>query len=287
MLTPQAIKDQEFQVKFRGYDAIEVKAYLELLAEDFFEITEQNRTKTEEIEALQAEHEALLREKEVLASEVQANQENAAGIQSEIQVGYEHKDREINELREETDKLKATVSTLEKENAEYIEKISALEEKIEQEAGSSQTDSAELEKLRAKVEMLEERNNELKQEGLDFKTTILAAQKFADNLRETTQEEARKMLEDAKEEVEKFRTDAEAELARLPKEIEDLSKRKSQVREELRLVLQSYLDSLDAFPEMEGVGSDDDLSDLFESIEIPEGGPVDPDELDKIASELE
>lgn len=28
-ITPQAIKDQEFQVKFRGYDTVEVKAYLE------------------------------------------------------------------------------------------------------------------------------------------------------------------------------------------------------------------------------------------------------------------
>ena len=42
-ITPQAIKDQEFQVKFRGYDAIEVKAYLELLAEEFFELHEQIR----------------------------------------------------------------------------------------------------------------------------------------------------------------------------------------------------------------------------------------------------
>jgi DivIVA domain-containing protein len=52
MLTPQAIKDQDFQIKFRGYDSIEVKAYLELLAEDFFELTEQNRLQAEELESL-------------------------------------------------------------------------------------------------------------------------------------------------------------------------------------------------------------------------------------------
>ena len=50
MLTPQSIKDQEFQTKFRGYEPIEVKAYLELLAEDFFELTEKNRVQAEEIE---------------------------------------------------------------------------------------------------------------------------------------------------------------------------------------------------------------------------------------------
>jgi len=279
MLTPQAIKDQEFQVKFRGYDSIEVKAYLELLAEDFFELTEQNRTLAEEIEVLH-------REKETLAAEVQANQEDAAGIQTEIQEGYEHKDREITELKEEVEKLKATVGTLEEENLEYLEKIKTLEDAAASESTDEQKELAELEKMRAKIEMLEERNAELKQEGVDFKTTILAAQKFADNLRETSHEEARKMMEDAKEEVEKFRLDAEAELARLPREIDDLNQRKAQVREELRLVLQSYLDGLDMFPEIDGTARDADLSDLFESIELPDDSVVDPDELESLTTDL-
>jgi len=271
MLTPQAIKDQEFQIKFRGYDSIEVKAYLELLAEDFFELTEQNRVQAEELEALQAEHEALAREKETLAVEVQASQENAAGIQTEIQEGYEHKDREITTLRAEIEALKATVATLETEKAENIAKISSLETTVASGSSSSQKDVAEIEKLRAKVEMLEERNAELKQEGLDFKTAILAAQKFADNLRENAQEDARKMMEEAKTEVTNFRNRAEAELSRLPKEIAALNQRKTQVKEELRLVLQSYLDSLDMFPEL-GDSSENgaDLADLLEDINLEE-----------------
>jgi len=279
MLTPQAIKDQEFQVKFRGYDSIEVKAYLELLAEDFFELTEQNRTQAEEIETL-------LSEKETLAAEVQANQENADGIQAEIREDHEQKDREIAELKEEIEKLKASVETIEGENLEYLEKIKTLEDAAASEADDEHKDLAELEKLRAKIELLEERNAELKQEGVDFKTTILAAQKFADNLRETTEEEARKMLEDAKEEVERFRQEAEAELARLPKEIDNLNQRKGQVREELRLVLQSYLEGLDMFPELDGTGRDEDLSDLFESIELPEDSVVDEDMLGDLTTDM-
>ena len=72
MLTPQAIKDQEFQIKFRGYDAIEVKAYLELLAEDYFELSEQNRIHVEEIESLVAEQKSLTLEKEALVVEVKS-----------------------------------------------------------------------------------------------------------------------------------------------------------------------------------------------------------------------
>ena len=58
-ITPQAIKDQEFQIKFRGYDAIEVKAYLELIAEEFFEVFEQVRQQNEDIEGLTEEKEDL------------------------------------------------------------------------------------------------------------------------------------------------------------------------------------------------------------------------------------
>ena len=54
-IIPQAIKDQEFQSKFRGYDPIEVKGYLELVAEEFFELLEKVRQQDEEIEVLSQE----------------------------------------------------------------------------------------------------------------------------------------------------------------------------------------------------------------------------------------
>ena len=111
MLTPQSIKDQEFQTKFRGYEPIEVKAYLELLADDFFELTEQNRLQAEEIESLLAEREALHKGKEALVAEMKISQESAEGIQAEIQDGYKHKDQEIADL---TEKLE-TNKTIHKE----------------------------------------------------------------------------------------------------------------------------------------------------------------------------
>jgi len=99
MLTPQAIKDQEFQIKFRGYDAIEVKAYLELLAEDFFEVTERNRVLTEEVETLRAEKIEVEAEKEALVIEVKEGQDSAEGVQFEIEKEHKNKDQEIDELK--------------------------------------------------------------------------------------------------------------------------------------------------------------------------------------------
>jgi len=286
MLTPQSIKDQEFQTKFRGYEPIEVKAYLELLAEDFFELTEQNRLQAEEIETLLAEQESLQREKEALIAEMKISQENADGVQSEIQNSYKQKDQEIAELTEKIESLSASLASQEEQNAAYLEKIAEMEAKLAGDHGASLQEQAEIEKLRGRIELLEEQNRELKQEGTDFKTTILAAQKFADNLRQTSQEDARKIMAEARAEVEKFRNEAEAELARLPVEIEKLNQKKIQVRKELETTLYSYLEALEEPTPSETDAKEDDLADLFQSIQIPDDENSDPDDIDKINMDL-
>jgi cell division initiation protein len=270
MLTPQAIKDQEFQIKFRGYDAIEVKAYLELLAEDFFEITEQNRVQVEEIEALQAEQESLVRDKETLAVEVKESQDNADGIQSDIEEGYKHKDLEIVELKEKLDTADKQVEELKEEKIVQSEKVEELEEQLTGDIGLSKQDQSELEKLRARVAVLEEQNSELKKEGVDFKTTILAAQKFSDSLKESSAAEAAQLMDNARLEMESFKAEAEAELAHLPKEINELKEKKGKVKEDLKNTLIGYLNAIDDFSGDVGAPKGDDLSDLFESIEIPD-----------------
>jgi DivIVA domain-containing protein len=269
MITPQAIKDQEFQLKFRGYDAIEVRAYLDLLADDVFELTEKNRVQAEEIETLMAEQEALHREKETLSQEIQEKQEDSAGMQTEIDQGYQQKDEEISELKATLAEVQAQLAALQEENEGYRQKINELETEQQNKTGDSLQDLAELEKLRGKIAFLEEQNSELKQEGLDFKTTILAAQKFADNLRQTTEEEARRMIEAAAAEIDQIRTDAQAELERYPIEIAELKARKQKVQEDVRRLLQTYLDGLSVFNEDSSL-EDADLDDLFQSIQLPD-----------------
>lgn len=286
MLTPQAIKDQDFQIKFRGYDAIEVKAYLELLAEDFFELTEQNRIYEGETESLKTELELLRREKDNLAAEVRLSQENAEGIQSQIDQGNKHKDKEISDMMVLVEETRASALALEVENRDLQNKVQELEEKLAGGVGASIHEQAEIEKFRAKIELLEEQNRELKQQGFDFKTTILAAQKFADSLRQSSEEEAQRIMEKARADVQKFRTEANAELSRLPKEIDKLHQQRIKVREDLRSMLHSYLEALEIFPDQEGGGKEDDLSDLFESILLPDEEISDPDDIGNITMDL-
>ena len=252
MLTPQAIKDQEFQLKFRGYDAIEVKSYLELLAEDFFELLEQNRVHKEAIESLVAEQEKF-------EEEVRVGQENIEEKNAIIYDECKEKDEEVERLQTEVKELKEKVAAFEEENRTFSEKIAELEEQSSFDNEAMAEEEKETAELREKLKLAEEENGRLVKGGIDFKTTIVAAQSFADNLRQSSEKEAHTLVEEAKAEVQKLRSAAREELDRLPKEIEELQQKKIQVREELKAILTSYMEGLDT------------SSDLFQSIQLPDG----------------
>ncbi len=279
MLTPQAIKDQEFQIKFRGYDAIEVKSYLELLAEDFFELLEQNRVHIEEIESFVAEQELYQVEKEKIENELRDDQVSRDEIEADVQKEYSRKDEEIEDLKTQIAKLETTVSGLEDENSKCCEKILELEENLSSGSDAIIKEQNEVERLQYEFERVEERKKELEKEGLDFKTTLFAAQKFADNLKESSEQDALATITAAKAEVQKLRKEAHEELAYLPKEIEQLQQKKIQVRYELKAILDKYMVGLDdAFSESDADTREDDLSDLFQRIQIPDGENMDQDD---------
>ena len=135
--------------------------------------------------------------------------------------------------------------------------------------------------MRNKIQMLEEQNRELKNGEVDFKRTIGAAQQFADSLKKNAREEAQKlqldsetkaasMLKTAKEEIERLRQSAFAELSRLPQEIEQLSRQKRKVREELRELLAGYLEKVESFTDSSEQVKQYEYDELFQKIEIPD-----------------
>jgi DivIVA domain-containing protein len=303
-ITPQAIKDQEFQVKFRGYDAIEVKAYLELLAEEFFELHEQNRKLSDDSALLAEEKEILQAENETLLQESRKHKDELEGLRTEgKQKNSEHLalQKEAEELRgqlagsrRETELAKEVIEAAEermrsekdKAAVRLQEELEAAEARINQEKDMVRQGQLEIEKLRHQLQLLEKEIQELKKGDADFKSTIVAAQKFSEDLKMRSEKEARELMEQAREDVETFRRKAHEELARLPLEIERLQNKRLEVRNELKMILNGYLHELDTFPEIEGAGKDEDLNELFQSIHIPENGEIEVEDLEKINLKL-
>ena len=49
-ITPLDIRQQQFSVRFRGFDAEEVDTFLEMIADEYETVIEENRKLKEEIE---------------------------------------------------------------------------------------------------------------------------------------------------------------------------------------------------------------------------------------------
>ena len=297
-ITPQAIKDQEFQAKFRGYDTIEVKAYLELVAEEFFELLEKMRQQEDDIAVLIQEKSLLEELKTNLESDIEAALRTSDGLRKELA----GKDDKITELSNEIEELQTAQADVELERKEFEEEVQMAENMASELEERLKESDREKETLRKKIESLQEQSQEIRDDEIDLKRTLGAAQRFADDLRKQAQEEADAMLQEsegkaqellekseekastalqmARDEIERLRRGAYDELSRLPEEIERLSAQRNEIREELRAVLAGHLEKLDSFTEVDESVKHYDYDELFQKINIP-------DEIDERIDELE
>ncbi len=273
-ITPQAIKDQEFQSKFRGYDTIEVKAYLELIAEEFFEQLEEVRQQVDEIDALSVERDKLQADKksleETLISVQERSEEKMAELvakEDQITALESEKEERIAVLEIERDELKEQIEKQEEEKKEKDNELSAAEERSREKDGEVLEEKAEKKDLQRQLDEAKKQNEELNAVEVDFKSTLIMAQKFSHDIKEKSEAEAQEIIEIAIGESEKLRQETFDELARYPKEIEMLKEKRNKVRDNLVAALNSCLDNLEVFSDVGKVADDD--GDLFQSIDLP------------------
>ncbi len=291
-ITPQLIKDQEFESKFRGFDPIEVKGYLETIADEFFELQEKCKEQEEELEGF---HEAKESSEEYKSS-LETDMEFTRKMSDELKDGCAKKEEKITELAAEVEDLQLRIADMEQENAEWDEEVSTVEAAKEEVEKALKEATTEAESLKNKIDMLQEQNSELKKEEVDFKSTLATAQRFAIDLKEKSQVEAKEIVEEAKSEIEQIRNDAQDELARLPLEIEALEKKKGVARAEVKALLENYLETIDVFfpanddEETEDQPAVDDADaggELFEKIVLGDDGSIAAEDAGRLESSVD
>ncbi len=280
--TPQIIKDQEFQIKFRGYDPVEVTAYLDILADEFFELQERCRLHVDDLQVFHEEREDLEQEKISLEASIAESRKMAeelrrAGLTTEQMLAVSIK---------EADGLRARVASLEQEAQGQEEALSRAESRVHEAEEALLQEMAEKEALGRKIELMEEQQRDAKKDEVDFRSTLAAAQQFCDSMKEKSRQQAEQLLDEARAEVEQMRQAAYDELSRLPGEIEALQKKRDEVRKTVRAILESYLQNLDIFP----AGEDEHTSeqgndDLFQKIQILEDGSLSSEDLAALNSD--
>ncbi len=286
-ITPQMIKDQEFEVKFRGFDPIEVRDYLEVVANEFFEMQEMYKEQLEELDGLRDGKEGV----EDHSKSLEADMEFNKMISEELKESCSQKDGTIEELKKEIEELQLRIADIEQEKVEGEEEVSAAEARIGEVEFSMLEMEEEKEALERKVALLQDKNDDLQKEEVDFKSTLASAQRFAEDLKERSKVEAEEMIAAVHTEINSIRDNAQEELERLPKEIEVLRGKKGKVKDELKGILETYLETLDVFyPEgeesQENAADKDDEGeeDLFQKVEIGEDGMISQEDLEKIQS---
>lgn len=259
-ITPQAIKDQEFQVKLRGYDTVEVKAYLELIAEEFFELLEQVRQQVDDLEGIAEERDSLKSEVHKLKEELVSAQESTIDITTETA----EKEAEHSSLKQEIEQLRKDIDTLETQVSGKDQEIAAAHTSVKRKEEAVELERERNEKLTRRLDALEKQNEELRSEEMDFKSTLVAAQQFTNELKKKSEQEARHVVDRAKADAERIRQDTFAELAKYPAEIERLKDRKRAVRDDLEQTLKLCLENLEIF---RGDDDNEDYGELFRKLQ--------------------
>lgn len=278
MITPQVIKDQEFQVKFRGYDPLEVKAYLDVIAEEFFELQERCRLQIEDLQAFHEASEELEQQKASLEagsneSRKMAEELRKAGLQMEQRLVESGKDAEMRLTR---------ISLLEQEKQALTDELKSANAKNREAQEALVQESAKQAALSHKIKMMEEQQQAARKDEVDFKSTLAAAQQFCDSMKEKSRQQADQLLDAARAEVEAIRQAAHAELASLPEEIQALQQKREEARKILRTTLETYLQNLDIFPDESDKHTSESAwgsDDLFQKIQILADGSLNPDDL--------
>lgn len=251
-----------------------------------------------------------LRQQEEEIGESKRQKELAEEVNTRLQDDVDAAQRMVEELRgtlaekeaaeaernKEIEEMQTALDDFEEERKEFEEELSEAEARVSDREEKLRESRVEMDNLRNKIAFLDEQNRELKKEEVDFKRTIGVAQRFADDLMEKTkletetlvrqseqraeevlaasEEKAAMALQAARDEIERLRREAYAELSRLPEEIEQLSRQRKRVRDELRSILTGHLEQLESFAVDDEEVSRYDYDELFQKIDFSE-----PDEL--------
>jgi chromosome segregation ATPase len=290
-ITPQLIKDQEFEIKFRGCDPLEVRDYLEIVANEFFELQEQCAEQLEELESLREVKE----NSENYTGSLETDMEFTRKISDDLKDSCAQKEEKVLELTKEVEELQLRIADMEQEDSEHAEEVSTMEALIEEVEIALKESEKEKNTLNSKIDLLKEQNEELRKDEVDFRSTLSSAQQFAEELKQKSRSEAEEMILETRGEIQTIRDDAQEELERLPREIEILEKKKNKVKADLKAILEGYLETIDVFYPDDEITSEKQTADepmetetgaeLFQKIEINEDGSLDSEDVERLKNE--
>lgn len=133
-ITPLDIRQQQFNVRFRGFDAEEVDTFLEMIADEYEEIIEENKRLNEEMEKREKDMKLFIENEEKLKKELKSSRHageditKTAGKEAQkIIEDAELKAREIlGNSHSEVEKIKKEIDVLKEQKKQLTVKIKEI-----------------------------------------------------------------------------------------------------------------------------------------------------------------
>lgn len=123
--------------------------------------------------------------------------------------------------------------------------VEEVDEFLEQASAAVQELNDENARLKSRLEAAERKVEAYKRQEKDSMSAIVSAQQVAEEMKGKARQEADEILARARQEAKELEEGAGREISELERELDRLRAMKSQVREEVRRVLQGYLAGLD------------------------------------------
>jgi len=249
-VTPQSIKDAEFKVKLRGYDQAEVKAYLEGIGEEHLKLIEQLEKREESIQSLSLSNNKLQEESRSLEKDIGDAHRTVDIIKNDCRQEKEQCEKQKQELQT----LRKTVGELEGEKQTIVTRLGRADALIKQLRVVIAEEQSSKKKLLQHIHLLEQQNKKVQNQENDLKTTLATAHKFSEKIIEESEQQASEVISQARLEIEKFRRETQEELAFFPAEIQRMKQEHDKVKEQLRAIVNGYLESFDNTLETDDIG---------------------------------
>jgi cell division initiation protein len=143
-ITPQDILEQEFHVRFRGFDMAEVDAFLEKVAEKFFKTLEENQRLSEQVAELQKSNEP----PDNLDSNLQEIIASVRDVASQVKSLDQHAQpadlpEALSELKQVAEKISSELAGLKEDRQVY----SNLEENLKEVVASAKEVATDMKSL--------------------------------------------------------------------------------------------------------------------------------------------
>ncbi len=265
-LTPEEIREKSFSIRFRGADPGELREFLYSVAAQCADLQGRIVQQHKKIEEQKKELELAADDKKSFDDVLGVYKSNVEQLRSELRSS---RDQGLQRAAK-YEQLKKQIDVVQQERERLAEKLSDAETvitELERQLGLSRST---VEELRTAVVQLETDKRDLENRDEHHAEPIAHDRRQAEELVESAGQRARQMIAAARERIEEHRGRAVQEIAGLREDIERLRNQRNQLSDELKNMLNSHLERLDAQLAAARDSTEGGYDELFQKIDFTE-----------------